>query len=256
MLRITPVIALFSLSAAVLPADEVIARAPVEPSSLPAPDQPMAEARPAVEKNPDGTMTIGDVTFDPRSRSIRFPARINQTEGLLEFLLVHQNGKIHESLLVTDISATNLNLAFKLLRYKSSRELYYKVEEDGSLSGEFEEATPEEKKDSRVQVLIEWKPDAKEKRGGEIVKARDWINHATTEKPMPDSPWVYGGSFIYEGRFVAESSGDLIAIFLSNAALINFSGKDNELDEVWLPHPSRVPPEGTPVTVIIEPYQS
>ena len=50
-------------------------------------------------------------------------------------------------------------------------------------------------------------------------------------------------------------SGDIAAIFLSNAAIINFSGKDNNSDEVWLPFPKRVPPEGTKVTVIITPHQ-
>ena len=135
-----------AMASANLMAEESPGRAPVEPDRLPAPDQEVAEVTPAIEKLEDGQMKIGQVTFDPKSRRIRFPAAINQTEGLLEFL--------------------------------------------------------------------------------------------------------------YNGRFVAESTGDLAAIFLSNTALINFSGKDNELDEVWLPHPTRVPPEGTPVTVIIEPNKS
>lgn len=241
-----------ALASATLMAEEPTGRAPVEPETLPAPDQKIAEVTPAIEKLDNGWMKIGQVTFDPRTRQIRFPSRINQTEGLLEFLIVHQNGKIHESLLVTDISAMNLNLAFKLLRYKASRELYYKLNADGTHTAEFEEASPEEKRESRIRILVEWEA------GGEkrTLPVREWINHATTEAPMADDPWVYGGSFLYNGRFVAESSGDLAAIFLSNAALINFSGKDNELDEVWLPHPSRVPPEETPVTVIIEPYKS
>ncbi|MCH7227281.1 YdjY domain-containing protein [Haloferula sp. A504] len=241
-----------AMASATLMAEESTGRAPVEPDRLPAPDQEVAEVTPAIEKLEDGQMKIGQVTFDPRSRRIRFPAAINQTEGLLEFLIVHQNGKIHESLLVTDISATNLNLAFKLLRYKASRELYYKLEADGTHTSEFQEATPEEKRESRIRILVEREVDGRT----ESIPVREWINHATTEQSMPDSPWVYGGSFLYNGRFVAESTGDLAAIFLSNTALINFSGKDNELDEVWLPHPTRVPPEGTPVTVIIEPYKS
>jgi hypothetical protein len=72
---------------------------------------------------------------------------------------------------------------------------------------------------------------------------------------MAADPWVYGGSGVYEGKFMAESSGDIAAIFISNSALINFSGKDNNSDEVWLPFPKRVPAEGTKVTVVIAPYQ-
>ncbi|WP_338687238.1 YdjY domain-containing protein [Haloferula helveola] len=230
---------------------EPVERAPVEPKSLPAPDQKVEPAKPAIERLEDGRMKVGEVTFDPKTREIRFPAEVNMTEGLLEFFVVHRNGKVHESLLLSDISATNLNIAFKLLKYKASRELYVKVEEDGSLSNEFEEATPEEKKESRLKLLVEWK-DGEETKS---VSANDLIAHAATEKAMPKSPWVYGGSFVYDGKFVAETSGDLMAIFLSNSALINFSGEDNELDDVWLPHPTRVPAQGTKVTVLIQPYE-
>lgn len=227
-------------------------RSPVEPKSLPAPDQRVEPTKPAVTRLDDGRMQIGKVIFDPKTREVSFPAAVNQTQGLLEFVVVHEKGKIHESLLVTDISATNLNLAFKLLAYKASPELYSKVEEDGSLSSEFEEATDEQKQGSRVQLFVELEKDGKTERQ----PINKWITHATTEKDMPGSAWVYGGSFIYDGKFVAESSGDIIAVFLSNAALVNFSGKDNQFDDVWLPHTTRVPPEGTKLTVVIGPFKS
>ncbi|GAA5484111.1 YdjY domain-containing protein [Haloferula sargassicola] len=232
-----------------LHAQEAPDRAPVEPKTLPAPDQTVAPAEPAIEKLPDGRMKLGRIEFDPETRSIRFPAWVNQKEGLLEFLIVHKNGKVHESLLATEISAVNLNIALKLLHYKASRELYQKVKDDGSLSSEFESATDEEKTGSRLKILLQAGT-------GEPVPANEWISHLPTEKTMPADPWIYGGSFINQGRFMAESSGDLFAIFLSNSSLVNFSGKDNLDDEVWLPHPTRVPELETPVTVIIQPYDS
>lgn len=224
-------------------------RAPVEPTSLPTPDQPVEPTRPAIRRLDDGCMMIGSIRLDPQAREILVPASVNQTEGILEFLLVHQNGKIHESLLVTDIPAIHLNIAFKLLGYKASPELYSMVKEEGGLSSEFQEATEEEKKASRVKVLVEFE------RNGESVRhpVSKWISHATTEKDMPSSPWIYGGSFHYQGKFAAETSGDLFAIFLSNAALVNFSGKDNDLDDVWLPNSTRVPPEGASVKLVIQP---
>ena len=39
------------------------------------------------------------------TRTIRFPAVINMREGLLEFVIVHDKGKVHESLLRTAINA-------------------------------------------------------------------------------------------------------------------------------------------------------
>ena len=226
-------------------------RSPVEPASLPAPDQAVAPVKPSVEQLDENRYRIGKVILDKRSREIRFPAKVNMTEGLLEFVVVHENGKIHESLLATDISPTHLNLAFKLLRYPASRELYSKVNEDGTLSSEFEEASPEEKAGARIRIEVEYTDGGASRK----LPVNAWINHAATERTMPAVPWIYGGSFVYNGKFVAESSGDVAAIFLSNAAIINFSGEDNENDEVWLPHPTRVPAEGTKVTLVIAPFE-
>lgn len=223
----------------------------VEPLSLPAPDQTVAKHEPEITRLEDGRVKIGEILIDPKTREIRFPAQVNMREGLLEFIVVHENGKIHESLLCTQISATKLNIAIKLLHYKASRELYLKLDEDGSLGSEFEEASPEEQEGSRLRIGFEWQENGVAR----TANITDWISHAATEKPMPNDPWIYGGSFVVDGTFVAESSGDIIAIFLSNAAMINFAGKDNQDDEVWLPHATRVPAEGTPVTVVISPFE-
>ena len=224
-------------------------RSPVEPKSLPLPDQKVEEVKPNVEQIDETTFRIGKITFDKKTREIRVPTRVNMVDGLLEFLLVHQNGKVHESLLVTDASATNLNLAFTLLRYKPSRELYALTADTGGLSNEFPEVDAETKRAARVDIDVEWKDQGKERRAS----ANEWIQHAVKGDAMPAGPWVYGGSEFYDGKFVPESSGDLVAIFITNAALINYPGEDNRDDNVWLPYPKRVPAEGTHVTLIFKP---
>jgi hypothetical protein len=244
--------AIFLAGTRLLLADPTADRAPVEPRTLPAPDQPVAEVQPAVKKLDDTRYQIGEVIFDAKTREIRFPAAVNMAgDELLEFAIVHVNGKIHESLLHTEISATDLNLAFKLLRYPASAEFYLLQEEDGSYSNEFPEVPADVKEAARIDLSVEWKDAGKERKA----KLHEWISHASTGKAMAADPWVYGGSGVYEGKFMAETSGDIAAIFLSNAALINFSGKDNHSDEVWLPFPKRVPPEGTKVTVVIAPFK-
>jgi hypothetical protein len=226
--------------------------AAVEPRTLPAPDQPVAPVEPVIKELDAERLQVGDIEFNRKTREIRFPAAVNMNGGeLLEFAVVHAKGKVHESLLVTEISATHLNLAFKLLRYPASAEFYPIVEEDGSVSDKFPEVDQKVKDAARITLSVEW-TDAGKKR---TVPINDWISHGSTGQAMPADPWVYGGSGIYEGKFMAETSGDLIAIFLSNSAIINFSGKDNHSDEVWLPFPKRVPPEGTKVNVIIAPYK-
>lgn len=227
-------------------------RSPIEPQSLPLPDQKVEATQPAVEKIDENRFRIGGrIEIDKKAREIRFPAKVNMTEGLLEFLVVHENGKVHESLLATDISPIQLNLAFTLLNYKASPELYPLPNATGGVSGKFPEVPADLKQAARIRIEFEWQDEGKTRK----VAANEWIQHAVkTTETMPSGPWVYGGSGFQDGKFNAEVTGDIVAIFLSQAALVNFPGTDNQDDEVWLPFPKRVPEIGTHVTVIITPF--
>jgi len=227
-------------------------RAPVEPASLPAPDQAVTPVKPTVEKIDDSRFRIGKLTFDRKSREIRFPAKVNMTDGLLEFLVVHENGKIHESLLLTDVPPTHINLAFTLLRYPASRELCPLPSETGGASDQFPVVPPDVKAAARVTIDVEYSYNGSPRR----LPANEWIQHAVKSTPMPSGPWVYGGSDFFDGKFIAETTGDIAAIFVAPSALLNYPGDDNRDDTVWLVFPKRVPPEGTDVTVIITPVSN
>lgn len=241
----------FFLISALLPLAVMAEPAPpaVEPTSLPAPDQKIEPLKPAVEKIDATHYRIGEVTFDQATREVRIPAEVNMSEGLLEFLLVHKDGKVHESLFKTSINATHLNVAFTLLRYKPSRELYVVYDEKGQNIGAANQVPEDVKAAARVNIKVEWNDNGQIK----SCPVNEWISDSATEKPMPSGPWVYGGSEIEGGRYAPESSGDIIAIFLTNSAMILYPGADNKNDEVWLPFPKRVPPIDTKVTLIFSP---
>ena len=215
-------------------------------------DKPAAPVKPSVEKIDETHYQVGRIIFDQKTREVRFPAKVNMVEGLLEFLLVHQNGKVHESLLTTDISPTHLNLAFTLLRYPPSRELYALPNDHGGTSNNFPEVAEDVKAGARIKIEVEWKEGEKPRR----LTANEMIQHTVKASAMSAGPWVYGGSEFNDEKFAPESSGDLIAIFTANSALINYPGKDDDNDEVWIPYPKRVPAVGTDVTVIITPFSN
>jgi hypothetical protein len=212
--------------------------------------QEPAELKPSVEKLDGTRFRIGQITFDSKTREIRFPASVNMTKDLLEFLIVHKNGKIHESLLKTEISATDLNVAFKLLRYQASAELHAEPTSPEDPTGKFPAVPDEVKQAARVLIEVEWKDGENLRK----VPLNEWVQHASTGSTMPAGPWVYGGSEVSEGKFAAETTGDIAAIYLSRSALINYPGKDNQDDTVWFVYPKRVPPLDSPVTVIITPF--
>jgi hypothetical protein len=211
---------------------------------------PVEPVTPSVKKLDGTRYQVGDVTFDQKTREIRFPTQVNMTEGLLEFLIVHQNGKVHESLLTTTVSPSHLNLAFTLLGYSPSKELYLLPDENGKLPTVYPDVPAEVKAAARVMIHVEWSDDGEIRR----IPINEWIQHTITTTSMPAGPWVYGGSDFSQGIFAAETSGDVAAIYRSMAAILNYPGNDNDNDAVWTPFPKRVPPEGTNLTVIIAPY--
>jgi hypothetical protein len=213
---------------------------------------PAEPVKPSVRKIDETRYQIGEVVFDQKTREIRFPCKVNMTEGLLEYVIVHLNGKVHESLLVTETSPTHLNLAFTLLKYSPSPELYPLPNATGGTSGDFPEVSPETKAAARITLEVEWTEEGKVRR----MPLNDWIQHSVKLTAMPAGPWVYGGSVFHEGQYVPEITGDIAAIFIAPSAIIHYPGDDRGDDTIWTPYPKRIPAFETKVTVIIAPYES
>ena len=98
---------------------------------------------------------VGGVTLRKSTRGISFDARVNQTGGLIEFLLVTEKGKTHESLFSCTVSPTDLNVAFKLLGYPSSPELFEILAPDHRPTGNYPKVPEEVKNGARLAITVE-----------------------------------------------------------------------------------------------------
>ena len=116
---------------------------------------------PKVKALGDGNYSLGLIKFNENTRRISFPGEVNQIEGVLEFALVHENGKLHESLLATKASALNLNVALKLLHFKESPELFPALDENFEKLDDAPIVSDETKAAARLQILISWEKDGK-----------------------------------------------------------------------------------------------
>jgi hypothetical protein len=225
--------------------------APADP--VPAPEAAAEPSQPNVRKLGDGKFAVGLVQFQQKSRHVSFPAEVNMTEGLLEYAIVHQNGKIHEALLHTKTNPFHVNIALKLLRYEASPELFQILDEDYKPTGKYPTVSEATKTAARVEILLSWTKDDGSKGKASL---NDWISNTANEAPIPATPWVYGGSYFHNKVFQAEGTGDIAAIFTTNSALFNYPGTGHMDDEIWIPTPERIPPVGTAVTVTITPAGS
>ncbi len=205
---------------------------------------------PALQKLPDGKIQIGLILIDPTIREIRFPAATCTPERVLEYAVVTKEGKAYESLLVTDITPTQLNTAFLLLRYRASDELFPLPSADRDAPLRFPNVPAEVKAASRFDIRVEWK-DGGQSRSFPI---NELVQFEPTGKTLSPDPWIYNGSYFSDDHvFVAQAAGDIFSIMKDRNTLANYPKMDGD-EEGWHPYPNRAPVPGTKVTVIITPH--
>ena len=223
---------------------------PAKPELPPVKNAAAEPVKPSVTKLDETRYQVGEVILDRKNREIRFPAKVNMTGGLIEYIFTLQKGKIHEALLTTSIVPTDLSLAFTLLRYAPSPELFSEINETGHPTGMYPEVPTPVRASARIALEVEWSDNGTIRR----VPINEWLRDNMKDVALAPGPWLYTGSTFAEGKFIPELTGDIASIKLDSYAMINYPGADNEQGMVWFAFPKRVPPVGTNVTVIITPH--
>ena len=190
---------------------------------------------------------LGALTFDKATGVISVPAVVNMNKGLLEYVLVHESGKVHESLLSTAVKPMEFNVALLLLRWKPSETFfdYAEPERGGVPIKGAKHPVP-----SQMTLHVRWK-DAS---GAEqTVRLEQWLHNADKRAKITEGPFIYTGSRVMpDGTFLAQETGSLIALYVDPASVVNNPRDGNENDDVWFPDPG-VPTKGTPVTLELHP---
>jgi hypothetical protein len=198
----------------------------------------------AVERVAPGVFRLGEIKIYKETKSISFPAKVNMDKGLLEYILVKSSGKTHESLLRTDVDPYHLQIAFLLLGFEGT---------DRPIT---EQGSDEKPKGEPVEVIIDYLKKSTGAGGEQKVriKTEEWVARKTNGnlKTISSLDWVYTGSVVNQGAFIAQVSGSIIAIFRDPAALIDNASPGGESDEIWFVNEKTVPPVGTSVTVTIK----
>jgi len=202
---------------------------------------------PVMREVSPGIYEIGKIHLDQKARTVRFPGVLNMKDGNLEYLLVTDQGNVHESLLVSDIQPNDLHFAMLLLGAKGSGDKGPGEIPPSQIDAKYLKAAPPMKGD-RINITVEWK-------AGDAVKSapvEDWIVNTTRKKPMERGPWIYNGSMFNEGRFLAQLEGAFAALVTYPAALINNPRPGHDDDSIWMVNEKAVPAVKTPVDITIQ----
>lgn len=190
---------------------------------------------PEVQKLEDGRLRIGLVEVDPVKRRISFPAKINQRLGLVEYALVTSKGKVHESVLVTQVRPIEIHLAALLLKLAPP---------NGSTGP------------GKIAVEVEWEVDRAVRREPLerlIVHTKD-AGKIRAGSALRVEAWHYVGSRLSTEMLLDEAECGVVSLISDGTALIQ-NPRDGRLDdELHAPSPNLPPGEEFPVVVHLLPF--
>ncbi|MEO7676829.1 MAG: YdjY domain-containing protein [Verrucomicrobiota bacterium] len=184
------------------------------------PTSPLKELSP-------GVFQIGRVRLNVKQKTVQFPASINMTNGLVEYLLVTGTGKLHESVLKTEVDPAQIHIAMLFLGARVATNAF-----GTNICGE------------KIEIAIRSIAE-----NPEPVSAEELVFNDKTKLPMKPEGWIYNGSKVVDGTFIAQRDGSIVSIITDPLALANSRQVDRDNDEIWFVNTNTISPVNSKVEV-------
>jgi hypothetical protein len=182
---------------------------------------------------------IGNITIDTETRTISFPAEFNMEEGVIELLLTGRKGKLHESVLKTEIIPSHLQVALLLLDHNYGSVLEY-------------QGDPRTPEGDSLLILINWED---EMAGFTETRIEKLAYNVKSCSPMQLTHWIFAGSKILDGKFMADIEESIITTYHDPFTIIDNPLPTGYDDTFYVVNKSLVPPKGTKAQITIKPYE-
>ena len=163
---------------------------------------------------------------------------------MVEYGLVHEDGKIHESLFRTKVRPQIFHTSLLLLKIKPVESFFENIWSD--------EPEQIDYSGKCFEILVTW-DENQTKRESSLEKLS---TNQGKSKPDIGKLFIFTGSKMIEGNFLAESTGSIVAIYADDNAIINNSHYDSVNDDVWIANKQKMPPLEMPVKITFHLPQS
>jgi hypothetical protein len=175
---------------------------------------------------------IGNVKIYKDQRFISIPGSINMREGLIEYLACSLKGKLHESIIALDAEPYHIHVALLLLGL---------VPGDRPIAFQ---GAPEPPCGDPLIIRISWKG-----LDNKLVEyaPEDLVFNIENKKTMEKADWVFSGSKIFDGKYMAQMEGSIVAIFHDPHAVIDHRSNSGADDTHFFINKEIMPPLGMPV---------
>ncbi|NWK55004.1 hypothetical protein HW115_05250 [Verrucomicrobiaceae bacterium N1E253] len=206
-------------------------------------EESKAELQKALKLEPLGgdRYRLGKVLLDKKKRTVTIPVKVNMRKGVIEYALVTENGKVHESVFTTSASPSHVHLACLLLGKAEVPGMDWPKSHRGIT------------KKQAVSVEVTWPTNGPVKRYplADCVLKKDMSNEANKGNKLATGHWLYSGSHFRGGVFAAQAEGSLISIIGDGAALINGLRKDHTNDMIHSVNADILPAQGRTIKMVL-----
>jgi len=201
-------------------------------------EKTLREALGLSQTGPD-TFTIGRLALNRKERAVTIPARVNMNREVVEYALVSETGKQHESVFTTEVRPDQAHLAALLLGVTPAA-----MPADAAQPVEVPST-------NAVQIEVTWKTSGVDARHSLAALILIKTTPGSPGKPMPGGDWFYNGLTLGESGFAAQLEGSFISLITDASALVNNPRPDRANDDLHFPNDRLLPPVGTPVEIIL-----
>lgn len=174
----------------------------------------------------------------PETRELIMTGYVNLVSGMIELLACGTRGKTHESAFMLYADPIDVQTGLLLLGFRHG----------GPMPGIGQEPPTGDS----VAISVEWEQDGVKHRQD----ADTFIYDYEKQKEIKNERWLFNGSIIEDGLFMAGAEESLIATYWDPWALINIESDVGGNDERIVIHTEKMPPLHTPVRMILGPDRS
>lgn len=180
---------------------------------------------------------------DAAKNQVILIGQVCQTDVPLEMFACLRNTKEHEAILAVPVKAFMVHAALLAVGAKPGHPVQF--------TPKYVPATGTE-----IGITLHWKDD---KGTTKTAAAQDWVRDAKSGKPMT-ATWVFGGSRLQldetTGRqYYQAEGGDFICVSNFSTAMLDLSVESSQANAnlQFQAYTERIPPRGTPVTMVLKP---
>ncbi|MGQ9574573.1 MAG: YdjY domain-containing protein [Thermoguttaceae bacterium] len=218
----------------------------IRPKEAP-PEEQVPDLGPPLVENPQDLKRLHPkypVWVDPAGKRVILVGAVCARECPLELFACLRASKEHESIVAVPVKAVYVHAGLLVVGAKPGRPVQFRPKYVPA-SG------------TQIEVTVVWKDQSGTRHSA---RAQEWVREAKTKRAM-EHPWVFAGSRFEKhpttGRefYVADATGELICVSNFPSAMLDLPIQSTSADAELLFEcfTERIPPRGTPVTLILTP---